>query len=185
MLSLRTAFNHYLFLADLFPRNRFFGGLADNKDYPAVTELDWVSGACLIIRRSVLKNVGLLDESIFMYNEDMELCYRVRQAGYRVIYVPSARVKHFVSQSMQQQTVGSILAGPLYSQDALYRRLYGQKWLFLFRLVVWVGTLLRLVFRLVFIALRSDNHSRYRLHEAKRNATAAWRLLKNDRRSVG
>ena len=179
MLSLRTAFNHYLFLSDLFPRRRFFAGIADNVNYQTITDMDWVSGACLTIRRAALEQVGLLDESLFMYSEDMELCYRVKQAGYRVVYLPTAQVKHFVSQSMQQQSEEKVLAGPLRSQDDFYQRLYGQKKLIFFRSIICAGTVLRLLIRLVIWLLRSGEQSRYRLREAKRNALTAVNLWRN------
>ena len=179
MLSLWTAFNHYLFLSDLFPRRRFFAGIADNVNHQMITDMDWVSGACLTIRRGIFEQVGLLDETLFMYNEDMELCYRVKQAGYRVVYLPTARVKHFVSQSMQQQSEEKILAGPLRSQDDFYQRLYGQKRLILFRSIICVGTFLRFVFRLVLLLLRSGEQSRYRLREAKRYALTAVNLWRS------
>jgi hypothetical protein len=175
-LSLRTAFNHYLFLSDLFPKSRFFAGIADNVNYRTLTEMDWVSGACLTIRREALDRVGLLDESLFMYNEDMELCYRVKQGGYRVVYLPTAQVKHFVSQSMRRQPEKKIQGGPLYSQDFLYQRLYGAKGLWLFRLMICLGALLRLLFRLAMLVLRPNSRSKYRWHEARRNAANAVQL---------
>jgi hypothetical protein len=55
---------------------------------------DWVSGACWLARRSVLEAVGLFDERFFLYTEDVDLCARVRIAGHRVAFVPSAVVRH-------------------------------------------------------------------------------------------
>jgi len=57
-------------------------------------DLDWVSFACVAIRREVFDRIGLLDEGYFMYFEDMDFCRRARVAGYRVGYVPKARVVH-------------------------------------------------------------------------------------------
>jgi N-acetylglucosaminyl-diphospho-decaprenol L-rhamnosyltransferase len=62
-------------------------------------ETDWVSGACMIIRRQVLEQIGLLDEGYFMYYEDVDFCLAVRRAGWSVWYVPQARVVHLVGQS--------------------------------------------------------------------------------------
>ena len=55
---------------------------------------DWVSGACWVARREVLDRVGLFDERFFLYTEDVDLCARVRGAGYRVAFVPGAVVRH-------------------------------------------------------------------------------------------
>jgi GT2 family glycosyltransferase len=57
-------------------------------------ECDWVSGACMLIRREVLERVGLLDEGFFLYFEEVDLCTRTRQAGWSVWFVPQARVIH-------------------------------------------------------------------------------------------
>jgi N-acetylglucosaminyl-diphospho-decaprenol L-rhamnosyltransferase len=64
-----------------------------------IMEVDWVSGACLIARREALSAVGLLDENIFMYFEDTDLCLRARLFGWKVYYNPTATVIHLGGQS--------------------------------------------------------------------------------------
>jgi N-acetylglucosaminyl-diphospho-decaprenol L-rhamnosyltransferase len=61
--------------------------------------VDWVSGACLMVRRSAIDVVGLLDERYFMYTEETDWCYRMRRAGWLVFYTPSARTIHWSGQS--------------------------------------------------------------------------------------
>jgi N-acetylglucosaminyl-diphospho-decaprenol L-rhamnosyltransferase len=59
------------------------------------TELvDWVSGACFVVRREAFEQVGGFDEAYFMYLEDVDLCWRLGQAGWQVRYAPSAEVTH-------------------------------------------------------------------------------------------
>jgi GT2 family glycosyltransferase len=60
----------------------------------AAMEVDWVTGALLIVRRAAIQAVGLLDESYFLYWEDLDWCYRMRQAGWSVYHVPAARAIH-------------------------------------------------------------------------------------------
>jgi N-acetylglucosaminyl-diphospho-decaprenol L-rhamnosyltransferase len=62
-------------------------------------EVDWLSGACLLLRRKALDAVGLLDERFFMYFEDTDLCRRLHRAGWAVRYVPRIHVVHHVGQS--------------------------------------------------------------------------------------
>jgi GT2 family glycosyltransferase len=62
--------------------------------------VDWVSGACLLIRRSDLDAVGLLDERFFMYTEDVDLCAAVRSRGRRVLFMPDAQVVHLRGRSV-------------------------------------------------------------------------------------
>ncbi len=57
-------------------------------------EVDWATGAAMLLRRDVLEKLGGLDESYFLYSEETEFCLRVRDAGYRVIHEPAAVVEH-------------------------------------------------------------------------------------------
>lgn len=80
----------------LLPANvwsrRYLIGRTRTGDEPFA--VDWVSGACLMVRRDVLERVGGLDEAFFMYWEDADWCRRIKQAGYEVFCVPAARVVH-------------------------------------------------------------------------------------------
>ncbi len=68
-------------------------------DYEKQSDIDWVMGACMILRRDVYLKVGGLNTDYFMFGEDMEWCYRMRQAGYRVLYVPASKVMHHFNKS--------------------------------------------------------------------------------------
>jgi hypothetical protein len=61
--------------------------------------IDWVAGACMIIRREVIEAAGLMDEGYFMYFEEVDFCHRARRAGWPCWYVPSAHVVHLVGRS--------------------------------------------------------------------------------------
>lgn len=68
-----------------------------------IRETDWVSGACFMVRREVLTRVGLLDENFFMYLEEMELCYRAKNAGFKIYFYPEAQVLHLVRGSGERK----------------------------------------------------------------------------------
>lgn len=72
--------------------------------------VDWVSGACFLIRRSVFEEVGGFDERYFMFAEDMALCWQVAQHGHRVVVVPGAVVTHIEGLSRQRATRAMIIA---------------------------------------------------------------------------
>jgi GT2 family glycosyltransferase len=61
--------------------------------------VDWVSGACLLVRRSAAESAGLLDERFFLYTEDVDFCHAVRALGYRVLFTPTAEIVHLRGQS--------------------------------------------------------------------------------------
>lgn len=63
------------------------------------TRVDWVAGACLLMRRAVIDSVGLLDSGYFMYFEEVDFCRRARHAGHTCWYLPEARVVHLVGQA--------------------------------------------------------------------------------------
>jgi N-acetylglucosaminyl-diphospho-decaprenol L-rhamnosyltransferase len=85
----------YLFLRKLAPRsrtlNRFYEG---GFDHDVVREVDWLFGACLLVRRDAADEVGLFDEDFFMFSEETDWCYRFRQAGWKVYFFPGAEVVH-------------------------------------------------------------------------------------------
>ena len=61
--------------------------------------VDWVSGACLLVRRFVAEKVGLLDERFFLYTEDVDFCASVRAAGWKVLFTPAAEIVHMRGRS--------------------------------------------------------------------------------------
>jgi GT2 family glycosyltransferase len=69
-------------------------------DQPA--EVDWLTGACLMVPRAVYERAGGLDEGYFMYSEELDWCRRIRALGYRVVYYPRARIIHHVGKSSEQ-----------------------------------------------------------------------------------
>lgn len=77
---------------------KLFYGKTDEK-IPELLESDMVTGAALCVKRKVIEEVGFLDDIYFAYNEDVDLCYRIRQAGYRIVTVKASRIWHKVSAS--------------------------------------------------------------------------------------
>lgn len=65
-------------------------------------EPDWVSGSCFLARVEALAGVGFFDEEFFLYEEDVDLCVRLRQAGWRIVFTPRATVVHHLGRSMEQ-----------------------------------------------------------------------------------
>lgn len=110
-------------LTRLFPKSSLV-----KSQFPAVTKqshpaaVDWVSGACMVVRRPLLQEVGAFDERFFMYFEDADLCRRAREAGWLVYYLPEVEVVH--------QTGGSSHSRPraiwlLHKSAFLYHRKHG------------------------------------------------------------
>jgi N-acetylglucosaminyl-diphospho-decaprenol L-rhamnosyltransferase len=94
---------HMVGLGRMFPRSRVFGHYRlTYLDERAVADVDSVVGAFMMLRFEVLERVGLLDESFFMYGEDLDWSYRIKEAGWRVLYNGHVDVLHYKKQSTRQ-----------------------------------------------------------------------------------
>jgi hypothetical protein len=71
-------------------------------DFDQEAEVDEVSGACLMVRREVVEQVGGMDADLFMYYEEVDWCFRIKRAGWKVAYVPGAVVVHHIAQSVNK-----------------------------------------------------------------------------------
>jgi len=101
--TLATAFLESTVLQQWWPDNpvarRYY--VLDRPD-DAVQDVDWVVGACMLVRREAIEEAGLLDEGFFMYSEELDWCRRIKERGWRVVYLPTARVIHHEGQSSAQ-----------------------------------------------------------------------------------
>jgi GT2 family glycosyltransferase len=111
-------------------------------------EIENISGACLMLRRRAIEQVGLLDENFFMYFEDMDYCLRLRAAGWKLYYVPDGEIVHLVGQS----SGGRMRDYSLHSYRSLfyfYKKHYSFWAQAAVRLIVIVNTGIRWLFNLI------------------------------------
>lgn len=80
----------------------------DKKFYEKKAFVDWVTGACFLVKRKAIDRSGYLDENIFMYGEELELCYRIKKAGYNIIYSPQAKILHLRGGSSKEAGAGIV-----------------------------------------------------------------------------
>ncbi|MBL4652123.1 MAG: glycosyltransferase [Flavobacteriales bacterium] len=104
-----VAFYKIFGLAALFPTSRRFGAyhltyLDKNKTH----EIDILSGAFMLMRKETLDKVGLLDESFFMYGEDIDLSYRIQEGGYKNVYFPETKIIHYKGESTKKTSVNYV-----------------------------------------------------------------------------
>ena len=101
-----TSFTKVMGLSTLFPKSRLFARynltyLDENKTY----EVDAVSGAFMMLRKEVYDKIGGFDQEFFMYGEDLDLCYRTQQAGYKVFYVHLTEIIHYKGESTKRSSM--------------------------------------------------------------------------------
>lgn len=98
-----TPWNSFFYMAGverLFPRHQVLGGYHQGwKDRTTPHDVDVISGAFFLIPRTVIDKVGLLDERFFMYGEDIDWCYRIKESGYRIVFNPAVKATHYKKQS--------------------------------------------------------------------------------------
>ena len=100
-----VAFTYLTHLELLFPRSRLFGEYHQGyKDLSTVHDVDCIVGAFFFVRREVIDAVGVLDEAYFMYGEDIDWAYRIRQAGWKILFNPEVTILHFKKQSGRSHT---------------------------------------------------------------------------------
>lgn len=118
--TLTNAACHYLFFGRILPLPLRPPPLYLDRDEANDLDVDWVSGACMILRREVLET-RIFNEDYFMYGEDMELCWRLKKAGWRVVYSPTVSILHYQGQSMKQQS-GEVMLSSLKGLRIFFRQ---------------------------------------------------------------
>jgi hypothetical protein len=104
-----VAFTKIFGLSALFPGSRLFGRYnLTYLDPDRTYQVDAVSGSFMMITRAAFERVGGLDESFFMYGEDLDWCYRVQESGFRVYYVHSTQIIHFKGESTKRSEIDEI-----------------------------------------------------------------------------
>lgn len=106
----KVAFYKIFGLSMLFPKSKKFakyhlGYLSEDETH----EIEVLSGACMFLRKEVLDKIGLLDETFFMYGEDIDLSYRVTQAGYKNYYFPETQIIHYKGESTKKSSINYVI----------------------------------------------------------------------------
>lgn len=147
-------FGRNTLLTRFFPNNRISckNMLNSISDGRTPMRVDWLSGACLVVRRKAIESVGLLDPHFFMYWEDADWCTRMKQAGWDIVYYPLVSVRHFVGGSSERNVLHSVLAfhkSAYYFFNKYYPSPYG-----VLKPLVIMGLSVRLCFVLVVQGIR-------------------------------
>lgn len=143
--SLWNYFCESTFLYKLFPKNHWIGKFyMTSFDHAEVKEVDVVSGAYLLTRSKLLKEIGGWDETFFIYSEETDLCYRIKKAGKKICFVPDCQIIHWGGRSTSQSPLR------MFKQDHRSRYLFMRKHYnslttFFSECVIFIGVCLRTV----------------------------------------
>jgi GT2 family glycosyltransferase len=127
----------------LFPRSRILGAYQMTYwDLDDTRDVDTIMGACLLLRRKALDQVGLLDERFFMFSEEVDLCYRLKGANWKTRFVHMAEVTHLWGGSSRVVPQKSFLELHK-SRVMFFRKHYGSGNAALLKLILWVSGVTR------------------------------------------
>ncbi len=122
----KVAFYKIFGFSKLFPRSKTFGkyhlGYLDKEK---VHKVEILAGAFMLLRKSVLDEIGLLDEAFFMYGEDIDLSYRIIKAGYQNYYFPETRIIHYKGESTKKSSVNYVFV--FYNAMVIFARKHFSK----------------------------------------------------------
>ena len=131
----------------------------DNLDDDGVYEIDCLVGAFMLVRKTTIDDIGLLDDTFFMYGEDIDWCYRIKQAGWRIVYFGEAEIIHYKGSSSENRKTKKRNPKLIYefyrAMYIFYKKHYTKKYNSLVNITVYIGIGVLLVFNLIKNALRS------------------------------
>jgi GT2 family glycosyltransferase len=144
-----ASLNYLLGLHKFFPTAPRFnqyqlGHLSPEQEH----EVDSLVGAFMIVRREAMEQVGLLDEDFFMYGEDIDWCYRIKQAGWNIRYYPMAKILHLKGASSKKKPV-KIIYEFHRAMYLFYNKHYKRKYPFWVTGLVYAGVSIKLVLSLM------------------------------------
>lgn len=110
--------------------------------YSKPHQFDWVTGAFLLMRRSVYEKIGGFDSDFFMYTEDVDLCFRASKVGWQALYVPTVSITHYGGASSTKEFP---IISEFRGMKLFYRKHYSITHQIILRLILKIGALLRMV----------------------------------------
>lgn len=155
-----TPFNsmcYFLKLHKLFPGNpKYSGYLLNHLDQNKIHDVDSLMGAFMLLPRHVINQVGLLSEDYFMYGEDIDWCYTIKQAGYKIVYYPHGKILHIKGQSSKKRKFKTLFEFDR-AMILFYNKHYRGQYNMLVTLLTYIGISVHFIMRLIVNFFRKEN----------------------------
>lgn len=150
-------------LAAMFPKSKRFGEylmsyMDEDENHPVAG----VAGSCMLIRRTVIDQIGYLDERFFAYQEDADFCFHARQAGWQVMYYPQAHIIHYGGMGGSRVQPYRSIYEWHHSYFLYYRKNLARDYFFLFNGIYYLAMFIKLCIALLANALRRGKFSQSR-----------------------
>jgi GT2 family glycosyltransferase len=143
--SLKNEFCEIFLLHRIFPKSKFFSIKEMNYwDHKNSQDIDCLSGACMMVEKNIHNNLGGFDKNIFMYAEDVDICYRIKEKGYNIYYLPTEIILHYGGASVKINN--KVIHAHVMQKKSNYyfiNKNFGYINGFLYRLIIAGGTFFR------------------------------------------
>ena len=128
----------------------------DDLDDDGIYEIDCLTGAFIFTRKEVLDRIGLLDETFFMYGEDIDFCYRIKEAGWKIIYYGKDKITHFKGASSKKQRP-KLIYEFYRAMYIYYKKHHSRESNFLVNIIVYLGIFLLCIVKLFLNIFKKKN----------------------------
>ena len=140
----------------MFPNSTFFGACGITSDrLDERHEVENLLGACVILRRSVLDEIGCFDENMFMYFEECDLFYRIRRAGGKIMYIPDAEIMHHAGGSTK--SIKKVVGYYQKSQEYYFIKNLSLKNINIFRIMIVISAIIKTTLLYIMYMLKKRN----------------------------
>ncbi len=143
------------YLSYLFPKHKSLANYnLTYADENTICEVDSVSGAAMLIRKNVLEKIGFFDENIFMFGEDLDLCWRAKSAGFKVVYLPQSVIYHIHGAASQKRPIGTTINLHM-GMYVFYQKHLSKKYPHILNFLVYFAIIIRAVLFIIINLIRS------------------------------
>jgi GT2 family glycosyltransferase len=125
-------------------------------DHREVADVDWLSGAVLMVRKKTIEEIGLLDEQFFAYQEDTDYCFRAKRAGWQIYYYPHAQIIHYAGRGGSRVSPFRSIWEWHRSYFLYYRKNLAARYFFLFNWFYYVVMVFKLLSALLVNLFRRE-----------------------------
>jgi len=152
-----NSLSYFLKLDKLFPKSKLFGGyLLTYLDSEKIQEVNSLSGAAMLVKDKIIKEVGYMDENYYLYADDIDWCYRIKKAGWKIYYLPEAQIIHYGGKGGTAKKPYRNIYYFYRTAFLFYRKHLAKSYLFLINWLVYFGILTKFIITLLLNLLKKE-----------------------------
>jgi GT2 family glycosyltransferase len=146
-------------LAKIFPKSKIFAGyLLTYLDTEKIQEVDSLSGCAMVVKREVIEKVGMMDEDYYLYGDDLDWCYRIKSAGWKVVYFPETKIIHYGGKGGTGKKPYFNIYHFYRSAFIFYKKHLARKYFFLINWLVYLGIFLRFLMVIIINFFKKEKN---------------------------